>query len=101
MPRRAQILNSSALPFPFLNAILPKMTQPRVIGGANGFRRMRLRHGDQGDLFASAPCLFRGGSDAFLHTQKIFPSDFAVHPRPDKAKLHASMCSVATPNICG
>jgi len=46
VPRRRQSIRPRALPFPLLDAVFPKVPNPRLIRLADSARRMRLRHRD-------------------------------------------------------
>src|SRR5260370_7062017 len=81
MPPRHQSCRSSVLPFPFLHAILAKVSNPRFIRFDDRGRRMRLRHSNQGDLFRLPPRARRSTGDALLNSQQIFSHRTLRHVR--------------------
>src|ERR1700676_109804 len=82
VPPPRNLRPSAELSFPLLHAILAKMPRPRFIRGANGFRRVRLRHRDQGDFFRAASCPPRRRRDALLYYSEILSNVIPIHRRP-------------------
>src|ERR1035438_1997932 len=82
-----EIAKSAALPFPLLNSVLAKIPQPGNVRRANRFRRMRLRHTDQGDLFVMTPSPQCSRRDPLSNPQQIFAYNFPAH-----ATLTAHRC---------
>src|SRR5260370_39771102 len=81
MPRGLQSFRARALPFPLLNAVLAKMTNPCFVGLDDGARRMCLGHLDQRHLLRSPPGARRRASDPLLNSQKIFSHRSLRHAR--------------------
>src|SRR5260370_40909549 len=79
--RPHQSFRSSALPFPFLNAIPAKVSNRRFIRFDDRARRMRLRHSNQGDLFRPPPRARRSTRYLLLNSQQIFSHRSLRHVR--------------------
>jgi hypothetical protein len=64
VPGGRQVLERTALRFPFLDAVLTKMADAGLIGLTDGIRRVSLRNGNESNLFRRVACALGSGGNA-------------------------------------
>jgi hypothetical protein len=92
MPRPRQICHSTALPFPFLHPVLPKMPYPCRKSLSNRLRGMHFRYRNQGNFLRPPPRLPRSIRNPLTDLRHIFPNPFRTH-RKNPTTRHTGFLS--------